>query len=79
MRLLKILPVLMLSTLTQCSNAQIQLESVFPNLGFDRPVDFQHANDGSGRIFIVEQHGVIYSIETSGATKSLFLVLPRII
>ncbi len=27
--------------------------------GFERPIDLAHANDGSGRLFIVEQSGVI--------------------
>ncbi|WP_380805612.1 PQQ-dependent sugar dehydrogenase [Shivajiella indica] len=31
----------------------------FPNLSFLRPVDFQHAGDGSNRLFVVEQRGVI--------------------
>jgi glucose/arabinose dehydrogenase len=31
----------------------------FPNITFDRPLDFQHAGDGSNRVFVVEQRGVI--------------------
>ena len=37
----------------------LQLEKPFPNLTFSRPVDFQVAGDGSGRIFVVEQPGRI--------------------
>jgi len=38
---------------------QFQLEQAFPNLTFIRPVDLQHANDGSNRLFVVEQEGII--------------------
>lgn len=31
----------------------------FPSLEFKRPVDLQHAGDGSNRLFVVEQDGVI--------------------
>ncbi len=39
--------------------SQFQLEIAFPNLSFSSPVDFQNAGDGSDRIFVVEQRGVI--------------------
>jgi glucose/arabinose dehydrogenase len=41
------------------SLAQYQVEVAFPNLTFSRPVDLQSARDGSGRLFVVEQAGVI--------------------
>jgi len=31
----------------------------FPELEFTRPVDLQHPGDGSGRLFVVEQRGII--------------------
>lgn len=34
-------------------------EPAFPQLTFKRPVAFTHAPDGSGRLFVVEQDGVI--------------------
>ncbi len=40
-------------------DASLQLEEAFPSLRFSRPVDFQIPGDGSGRIFVVEQAGVI--------------------
>lgn len=36
--------------------AQPAVERAFPNLSFDRPVDLQHAGDGSNRLFVLEQH-----------------------
>jgi hypothetical protein len=35
------------------------LEEAFPGTVFDRPVDFQNAGDGTNRVFVVEQKGVI--------------------
>src|SRR5262245_14886221 len=35
------------------------IEPAFPNLAFEQPVDLQHAPDGTNRIFVVEQRGVI--------------------
>jgi glucose/arabinose dehydrogenase len=39
--------------------ATVQLEAAFPNLSFRCPVDLQDPGDGSGRLFVVEQAGVI--------------------
>ncbi|MGB3585205.1 MAG: PQQ-dependent sugar dehydrogenase [Tunicatimonas sp.] len=41
----------------------------YPNLSFTRPVDFQHAGDGSDRIFVVEQRGVITVFDDNAATS----------
>ncbi len=50
------------------------IQDAFPGLKFKRPLDFQNAGDGSGRVFIVEQGGQIYVIETKPAVKAeLFL------
>ncbi len=56
-------------------HAQIELEVAFANLSFSRPVELQHPGDGSNRLFIVEQQGVIYRIENNRdtSTKTLFL------
>lgn len=47
----------------------------FPQLSFKRPVDLQHAGDGSKRIFVVEQAGVIsvFPNETNTSSKNTFL------
>ena len=36
------------------------VEKVFPNLSFVRPVALTNAGDGSGRIFVLDQPGIIY-------------------
>jgi glucose/arabinose dehydrogenase len=46
-------------------NAQYILENAFPNLSFTNPVDFQTPNDGTDRVFIVEQSGIIKVFENS--------------
>ncbi|PSL06531.1 PQQ-dependent sugar dehydrogenase [Cecembia rubra] len=47
----------------------------FPNLSFNRPLDFQHAGDGSNRVFVVEQGGVIsvFPNDKKAETKNVFL------
>ena len=50
------------------------IQDAFPGLKFKRPLDFQNAGDGSGWVFIVEQGGQIYVIETTpGVKDELFL------
>ncbi len=51
---------------TGCSNSGVpdngplKIKAAFPNLKFNRPVDLQHAGDGSNRFFVVEQAGRIF-------------------
>jgi glucose/arabinose dehydrogenase len=51
------------------------VKEAFPHLSFDRPVDLQHAGDGSNRIFVVEQAGIIsaFQNDTSVTEKIAFL------
>lgn len=55
--------------------AAVQYDLAFPNLTFDFPVDIQSANDGSNRVFVVEQDGRIWVFPNNPAvtTKTLFL------
>ncbi len=48
--------------------AQFTLQEAFPNLTFVNPVDLQYAPDGTDRIFIVEQSGIIKVFENNGNT-----------
>lgn len=44
--------------------AQVTLVEAFPNLpAFTRPVDLQHAGDGSGRLYVVEKQGLILAFD----------------
>ncbi|HKQ32766.1 MAG TPA: PQQ-dependent sugar dehydrogenase [Thermodesulfobacteriota bacterium] len=47
-------------------NGVIQLVDAFPGVTFESPVDIQNAGDGSGRLFVVEQRGVIMAVTPSG-------------
>jgi len=54
----------------------LSLIDAFPNLSaFTRPVFFTHANDNSGRVFVVEQAGRIWTFQGNDTThtKKLFL------
>jgi glucose/arabinose dehydrogenase len=57
------------------SQAQLQLQNAFPNLTFSNPVDLQHPGDGTDRIFVVEQPGVIKVFDniTTAASAKVFL------
>ncbi|MFQ5979818.1 MAG: PQQ-dependent sugar dehydrogenase [Candidatus Heimdallarchaeota archaeon] len=46
------------------------LVKAFPNLSFERPVDFQHANDSTNRVFVVEQAGRIHVFNNSATASS---------
>lgn len=50
--------------------SQIQIENAFPNLSFTRPVDLQHPGDGTDRLFVVSQNGIIYVFENNPAVTS---------
>lgn len=43
--------------------AGLTLEPAFPSLEFTRPVDLQHPGDGTNRLFLVEQAGIIHMFE----------------
>ena len=56
--------------LAQEDKTTIGLERVFPELRFVRPVLLTHAGDGSDRIFIVEQAGIIRVFPNSQQASS---------
>jgi len=62
-------------TVSESGSDSVDIEVAFPNLSFARPVDLQHAGDGSGRLFVVEQAGVIRVFEnrTDVPTAGIFL------
>lgn len=71
----KLLLAFLLTFTAANSQSQLQLQNAFPNLSFTRPVDLQHAGDGTDRIFVVEQPGVIRVFEnnTNVAAAQIFL------
>ncbi|AWV99701.1 PQQ-dependent sugar dehydrogenase [Arcticibacterium luteifluviistationis] len=57
------------------SNEELKMVVAFDNLEFTRPVDFQSPKDGTNRIFVVEQEGIISVFENKPEVKekSIFL------
>ena len=49
-------------------NGEFEAINAFPNLSFEDPVGIYHAGDGSNRIFILEQPGVIKVFENNPNT-----------
>jgi glucose/arabinose dehydrogenase len=63
------------------SPGQTELKIAFPNLSFFRPVDIQNAGDGSNRLFIVEQPGIIKVIVNTpnvSASKDYLNITDRV-
>ncbi len=54
---------------------ELSLVKAFPNLSFERPVDFQHADDGTNRVFVVEQAGKIHVFNNSATVISTTIFL----
>lgn len=57
------------------ASAQFRLENAFPKLTFLQPLDLQSPRDGSNRLFVVTQKGIIYVFENDSSTtgKKVFL------
>lgn len=76
---MKLITKLLVVAICGCNIAQkkadITIEEAFPNLSFERPVDIQSARDGSNKLFIVSQSGIIYAIDNNANTsnKEIFL------
>lgn len=51
------------------NGASLTFINAFPNLSFNRPVDFQSPNDGSGHVFVVEQQGIIRVFENDTSVE----------
>ncbi|MBC8145932.1 MAG: PQQ-dependent sugar dehydrogenase [bacterium] len=64
----------LLCLIAACSSdaqtSTIQLRDAFPRFRFSNPVDLQHADDGTNRLFVVEQPGVIRVFANSPSADS---------
>ncbi|MGC1513963.1 MAG: PQQ-dependent sugar dehydrogenase [Maribacter sp.] len=63
------------------SQEQVTYSDAFPNLSFQYPLEIQNANDGSNRMFVLEQQGLIKVFEnnTSVSTSETFLDIRDIV
>ncbi len=50
--------------------AQYEVVKAFPDLSFSNPVDFQNSGDGTNRIFVVEQAGIIKVFQNNPGASS---------
>lgn len=57
------------------------MTDAFPNLTFDQPVDLRNAGDGSDRLFVVEQAGIIrvFDNDASANTLTTFLDITALV
>lgn len=51
-------------------NTGIVIQRVFADVPLDSPVDFENAGDGTGRVFIVEQKGVVRVVSPDGTDET---------
>ncbi len=56
------------SVLGASSTIHYGIENAFPNLTFSTPVGIYSANDGTNRLFVVQQNGLIYVFNNSKST-----------
>jgi len=76
-----IFSILLCLTYTSVSFCQLELVNAFPNLSFNSPVFLCSSNDGSNRIFIVEQSGIIKvfdNIQTTSTSKIFLNITDRV-
>ncbi|MBS4036145.1 MAG: PQQ-dependent sugar dehydrogenase [Ignavibacterium sp.] len=71
MKLLTVLTLLvfLISCNSQERTYDIIFEEAFPNLSFEQPVDIQSPNDGTNRLFVLSQPGIIYVFNNDHSTK----------
>ncbi|HSD62140.1 MAG TPA: PQQ-dependent sugar dehydrogenase [Ignavibacteriaceae bacterium] len=50
--------------------AQFSFQQAYPGLTFNSPVDLQYAPDGTDRVFVIEQSGIIRVFENNGHTTT---------
>jgi glucose/arabinose dehydrogenase len=72
---MKTLTVLTLFIFLSSCNSQERIyhtifNEAFPNLTFEQPVDIQSPNDGTNRLFVISQPGIIYVFNNDPETKN---------
>ncbi|MBK8550304.1 MAG: PQQ-dependent sugar dehydrogenase [Ignavibacteria bacterium] len=70
-KLLQKLLVILLLLSPVLSNAQYQLQPAFPNIGtFNYPIELVKADDGTNRLFVAQQRGLVYVFNNSPTANS---------
>jgi len=67
--------ILSMSSLWSAFSQSVELAEAFPNLSFTRPLFLTHSNDGTNRIFVVQQDGIIHVFpnDSSATSTTIFL------
>ena len=62
-------------------SAEYNVEIAFPSLSFEDPVGIYHANDGSNRLFVIEQPGkiIVFNNDASTSDAEVFLDIRSIV
>lgn len=55
---------------TQDKVYELVFKEAFPNLTFEQPVDIQSPNDGTNRLFVLSQPGIVYVFDNDPSTKN---------
>ncbi|QDK79391.1 PQQ-dependent sugar dehydrogenase [Spirosoma sp. KCTC 42546] len=63
------------STGSMSGTALVKVVNAYPKLTFDSPVEYTYANDGTNRVFVVEQAGRIRVVENDANTASAGIYL----
>lgn len=65
----------MLACISSTTDSSVKVIEAFPKLKFKDPVDLTHSNDGSNRLFVLEQEGTVRSFDNKNSvtTSELFL------
>ncbi len=76
-----LLILLQIITATLLFSQEYTVENAFPNLSFTDPVGIYHADDGTGRLFVIEQPGTIkvFHNDPSTTTVETFLNITSIV
>lgn len=76
---MKLIQFVLLAILVACTNGQDnntnKIVEAFPHLSFDQPVDIQSPKDGSGRLFVLSQQGMIYEFDNHSESKTIEVFL----
>ena len=57
------------------ARAQSEIEPAFPLLNFLNPLDIQHSGDGTNRLYVAEQRGMVHVFENSQYVKEANIFL----
>ena len=62
--------VFLIACSTEHNNNSSLIVDAFPNLNFEQPVDIQSPKDGTNRIFVLSQPGIVFVFDNDAKTKT---------